>query len=226
MIPFDPLLPEVIADPYPHYARLRAEQPIHWNERYRTWFVARYDDAVTAFKDPAPDRGPRSRSQVPGSSASGRDADNVASELPESTMVRGVLMKGLVPAIEKVGARLDALVDTLLDAVEESVEGFLDQARLCRLDSDLIHDFAYPLPITVIADMFRTSRPTIASRFQRMLARHRARHGPLLFEQASDGSSFGQLSTYFADLVEERRARPGDRSDEPVPRARRRTASN
>ena len=36
MIPFDPLLPEVIANPYPHYARLRAEQPIHWNERYRT----------------------------------------------------------------------------------------------------------------------------------------------------------------------------------------------
>ena len=206
MIPFDPLLPEVIADPYPHYARLRAEQPIHWNERYRTWFVARYDDAVTAFKDPrlTADRAAaakyRGRRRPEG-------MRTLASEPPEHTMVRGVLMKGLVPAIEKVGARLDALVDTLLGAVEKSVEGFLDGAQLAG-EIDLIHDFAYPLPITVIADMFDIPADH-RERFQRM-SHDIARGMDHFYSSRSDGSSFGQLSTYFADLVEERRARPGD----------------
>jgi cytochrome P450 len=205
MSPFDPLLPEVIADPYPHYARLRAEQPIHWNERYRTWFVARYDDAVTAFKDArltadraaaAKYRGPR-RPQ-------GQRA--LSSEPPEHTMIRGVLMKGLVPAIEKVGARLDALVETLLGRVEESVESFLDGARLAG-EFDLIRDFAYPLPITVIADMFDIPAEH-RDQFQR-LSHDIARGMDHFYSRSSTSSTYGELSKYFANLVEERRARPG-----------------
>jgi cytochrome P450 len=38
--------PEVIADPYPLFARLRTTDPVHWNEAYQLWVVTRYDDVV------------------------------------------------------------------------------------------------------------------------------------------------------------------------------------
>ena len=205
MVPFDLLAPDVIADPYPHYARLRAEQPIHWNEKYRTWFVARYDDVVAAFKDPrlTADRAAASKYRGRRRPEGQR---TLASEPPEHTLVRGVLMKGLVPAIEKVGPRLDALVEGLLGRIEESVEGFLAGARL-EGEVDLIRDFAYPLPITVIADMFEVPVEH-RDRFQR-LSHDIARGMDHFYSSRSDGSSFVELGEFFTALVEERRARPG-----------------
>src|SRR5687768_13536385 len=43
------------ADPYPFYARLRAEASAHYAKLPdigSTWLVARYNDALTVFKDP------------------------------------------------------------------------------------------------------------------------------------------------------------------------------
>ena len=37
---------DVIADPYPYYGRLRAEDPVHWNEKYALWVLTRHDDVV------------------------------------------------------------------------------------------------------------------------------------------------------------------------------------
>jgi cytochrome P450 len=203
--PFDPLAPSVIADPYPHYARLRAEDPVHWSERYRSWFVSRYDDAVAAFKDArlTADRAAASKYRGPRRQEGFRA---LSSEPPDHTVVRGVLMKGLVPAIEKVGTRLDELVETLLGRVEESVEGFLERARLER-EFDLIEDFAYPLPITVIADMFEIPAEH-REQFQRM-SHDVARGMDHFYSRQSEGGSYRQLSSYFAGLVEERRSRPG-----------------
>ena len=38
--------PEVIADPYTYFGRLREEDPIHWNEKMRQWIITRHDDLV------------------------------------------------------------------------------------------------------------------------------------------------------------------------------------
>jgi hypothetical protein len=54
--------PEVLADPYPLYRRLREEDPVHWDPYLHAWVVTRYSDAVTvlhryrAARTPAPDR--------------------------------------------------------------------------------------------------------------------------------------------------------------------------
>jgi cytochrome P450 len=47
---FNPLDPGIIEDPYPAYARLRAQRPVHWHEGMGLWLVAGYRDcaAVTA----------------------------------------------------------------------------------------------------------------------------------------------------------------------------------
>ena len=48
----DLFTPEVIADPYTYFNRLRAEDPVHWNATYAVWLVTRYDDVVWALRHP------------------------------------------------------------------------------------------------------------------------------------------------------------------------------
>ena len=48
---FDPNDPEITRDPYPAYAKLRADAPVSWNPR-GFWFVSRFDDVRACLNDP------------------------------------------------------------------------------------------------------------------------------------------------------------------------------
>jgi cytochrome P450 len=48
---FNPLDPGVLEDPYPAYARLRAEQPVYWHAGMGLWLVSRYADCVSVLVD-------------------------------------------------------------------------------------------------------------------------------------------------------------------------------
>ena len=48
---FNPLDPSFRADPYPTYARLRAEDPVH-QATFGVWVISRYADCVAVLKDP------------------------------------------------------------------------------------------------------------------------------------------------------------------------------
>ncbi len=43
--------PKVMQNPYPYYARLRAEDPVHFDEGIRTWLVTRHEDIVAVARD-------------------------------------------------------------------------------------------------------------------------------------------------------------------------------
>ena len=47
----DLMAAEVIHDPHAYYRELRAEDPIHWNDRWGGWVVTRYDDVVRILRD-------------------------------------------------------------------------------------------------------------------------------------------------------------------------------
>jgi cytochrome P450 len=51
VVEYDPFDPAVMADPYPFYARLRDESPIHFIEEYETWAIARFDDIWNTSED-------------------------------------------------------------------------------------------------------------------------------------------------------------------------------
>ena len=42
----DMFTPDVIADPYGYYGRLRDEDPVHWNDTYALWVITRHDDVT------------------------------------------------------------------------------------------------------------------------------------------------------------------------------------
>src|SRR5258707_4927487 len=41
--------PDVLANPYPLYARLRTEDPVHWDPYLHAWIVTRYADVITVL---------------------------------------------------------------------------------------------------------------------------------------------------------------------------------
>src|SRR5687767_9140845 len=50
-VQFNPLLPEFVVDPYPFYARLRTEDPVH-RSPLGLWVLSRYTDALLVLRDP------------------------------------------------------------------------------------------------------------------------------------------------------------------------------
>ncbi len=145
--------PEHKADPYPFYARLRAESPVHrvmLPGRKTAWLVTRYADAAGVLKDNrfAKDRfnamvaddGAR-QPWLPGFvrplTRNMLDVDE-----PDHVRLRSLVSKAFTPRrIEQMRDRIEVLTDDLLTAART------------RQHLDLIRDFARPIPTTIIAEM-------------------------------------------------------------------------
>ncbi len=140
---FNPMDPEFLADPYPMYHRLRAEDPVH-HSALGFWVLTRYEDGVAALRDPrlakealAAFVAARFGQAVPAMGLSMLDRDP-----PDHTRLRGLVSKAFTPrVVEGLRPRVQQIVDGLLDAVE--AEGSMD----------LIEEFAYPIPVNVICEM-------------------------------------------------------------------------
>lgn len=61
--------PEVLANPYPLYHRLRTEAPVHWDPFLHAWVVTRYADVVTVLLRFSADRTPTPEQLWPWGSA-------------------------------------------------------------------------------------------------------------------------------------------------------------
>lgn len=148
---FNPFLPEFRRDPYPAYERLRREAPVFRSRVLGGWILTRHRDVVAVLTDPrfSVDRRQSNlfRRYNPIDSLAPDFAEAILRNLlmldaPDHTRLRKLVVKAFTPRmVERLRGRIEVLVDELLDAVEP-------QGRM-----DLVHDFAYPLPIIVIAEM-------------------------------------------------------------------------
>lgn len=206
MAEFDPFTPEALADPYPQYARLRRESPAFYSERVRSWVLFAYDDVQAFFGEPVFSSDRSTATKYEGARSSMR---SIGTDPPEHTPVRATITRTLYPMVRELLPSVEELVADMTDQLEASVGRFLDEADLAADTGrrDLIDDFAYPLPITVIADLFgvpEADRPRfqqwshdMARRMDRFYAK----------ERGTDMASFKQ---YFHDMLADRRRRPGE----------------
>jgi cytochrome P450 len=144
---------EFKADPYPFYARLRAEAPVYrvvLPDKRPAWLLTRYDDVAAALKDErlVKDRAnAMSREQLtkqPWAPAFIRPIERnmLCVDGPDHARLRALVHKAFTPRrIEDMRVRIQRISDDLLDAA-------VGKGRM-----DLIGDFALPLPVTVIADI-------------------------------------------------------------------------
>jgi cytochrome P450 len=140
---FNPMDPAFVADPYPTYHRLRAEDPVH-HSPLGFWILTRYDDVAMALRDPrlakeaiAAFIAARFGRAVPALGLSMLDRDP-----PDHTRLRSLVSKAFTPrVVEGLRPHIQEIVDGLLDRVQDAGE------------MDLIEQFAYPLPVIVICEL-------------------------------------------------------------------------
>ena len=194
---FDPFTDAANADPYPHYAALRAVDPVHWSEKLRAWVLLRYDDVCDALRDDVRLTANRWRASraapVPADAPSLR---TVSSDPPDALDVRVLLNAALVPRVRAIGPRIDAIVAELLDAMA------------ARGEADLVTDFAYALPIRVIGELVGVPAEDQA-RFQE-LSRAIARGMDRLYGGEAVSSGLREMGAYFVQLLSERSDGPGE----------------
>jgi cytochrome P450 len=149
--------PAFKADPYPFYARLRAEAPV-WRatlrDRRTAWLVTRYEDVTRVLKDDtfAKDKlnamDPEQRAKTPWVPAFLKPLERNMLDLddPDHARLRALVSKAFTPRlIERLRGRIESLCEELLD--------HMDRARGRQDGIDLVAGYALPLPATVIAEL-------------------------------------------------------------------------
>jgi cytochrome P450 len=138
--------PAVLADPYPLYARLREEDPVHWDQFLHCWVVTRYGDVHAVLKEFSADRTP-SPDQLRALGIEGIEpiAEMMVRQMlfldaPKHTHLRKLCSTAFTPRrVELLEARIEAIANRLIDRVAAS-------GRM-----DVIADFAAPFPSIVFA---------------------------------------------------------------------------
>lgn len=187
---YNPLDPEVHADPYPHYRQLREEDPVH-RSPLGFWVLSRYADVAALVRDP------RLGHEMDGSN---EGASMLFRDPPAHTRLRSLVSKAFTPRmLERLRPRIHRIVDDRLAAARETGE------------VDVIADLAFPLPATVISEML--GLPLEDHRQVRRWAGALTRTlDPVLSQEDVNEmvDASVEFNTYLADQVRQRRSRPGE----------------
>lgn len=197
------LTPQFYADPYPTYRALRQHEPIK-RMRNGAYFLTRYDDLVTAYKNTKAFSSDKRREYAPKYGDTPlyehHTTSLVFNDPPAHTRVRRLIMGALSPrAIAEMEPALIALVDRLLDAMEAK-----DQF-------ELISDFAAAIPIEVIGNLLDVPHDERGPLRDWSLAILGALEPVLTPAQLDLGNrAVRDFLAYLETLVARRRARPGN----------------
>jgi cytochrome P450 len=199
--------PEVLANPYPLYRRLREEDPVRWDPFLHAWVVTRYNDVVhvlhhfSANRTPAPEQ----------LSAMGLSALNPIAKVmvrqmlfldpPDHTRLRALASAAFTPRrVERLRSHIQEIMDGLLDRV-------ISAGRM-----DVIADFASPAPAIVTAEMFgipvsdHGQLKDWSADFAEMLGNFQ--HNPDRFPRVL--RSLDNMCSYFRAAMQQQRNEPRD----------------
>jgi cytochrome P450 len=195
---FDWTSQDFLADPYVHYKRLRENTPIHFNEARGSWILTRYNDMAEVLRDH--DRFSAERGGPANYSTDEMPRSMLASDPPHHTRLRTLVNKAFTArTVERLRQRIQQIVDGLLDEVAD------------KGGMEAITDFAYPLPITVIAEMLGVPASD-RDFFREASSKIAVALGPIndisVGMAALEGRN--QLVGYFNDLVPKRKGDPRD----------------
>jgi len=179
--------PRSLQDPFPWYDALRAQSPVTRDPRSGTWMVFGYGDVQRTLSDHRAFSSERGRPRS-------EDAQNalsssiISTDPPRHRHLRSLVEQAFTPRqVRALEPRIAALVDELLSNVQ-------GRGRM-----DFVHDFAYPLPVIVIAEILGipvADRGTFKRWSDAVVT--------------GDQSGTREMGAYFTRLIDRRRADPGD----------------
>jgi cytochrome P450 len=205
---FDPFDPVFRTDPYPVYARLREENPVH-PSALGGLVVTRHADCLHVLRHPAASSDERNSDLFRAMQEAGEVDEELVDarpflflDPPDHTRLRRLVTKAFTPrTIERLRPRVEELVDDLLDA------------RAGTGSIELVEDFAYLVPVQIISELLGVP-PEDHERFKgwsRDLARGLDPDfilPPEVVEKRKE--AIDAFSAYFLELIAERRRAPQD----------------
>src|SRR3984957_6888852 len=204
---FNPMSPEFIRDPYPHYERLRTTDPMHVTP-LGAFVASRHAEASLVLRDKRfgkdyVERTKRRYRPEIMEEPVFRSMSHwmLQQDPPDHTRLRGLVVKAFTARrVEDMRPRIQQIVDETLDRIAPNGQ------------MDLIEDFAFRLPVTIICDMLGIPEE------HREVFYASSRDGgrvlepvpmsPAEIEQGNAANAMAQM--YFQQLFELRRKSPGD----------------
>ncbi|MCX5226648.1 cytochrome P450 [Streptomyces sp. NPDC006553] len=210
--PVSPPAPELFtwefaSDPYPAYAWLREHAPVHRTtlpSGVEAWLVTRYGDARQALADQRLSKNPahhdesphaKGKTGIPGERKAELMTHLLNIDPPDHTRLRRLVSKAFTPRrVAEFTPRVQELTDRLIDAFVE------------KGSADLIHEFAFPLPIYAICDLLGVPEEDQDDfrDWAGMMIRHGG--GP----RGGVARSVKKMRGYLAELIHRKREEPGD----------------
>ena len=197
---YDPYAYEIHEDPYPTYARMREEAPLYRNEERNFWALSRHGDVMAAFRDSERFSNAEGVSIDPAASGphAHRTMSFLAMDPPQHGRMRGLVSRGFTPR------RVAGMEDGIRALTVQHLDDCLQKG-----DFDFVADLAGKVPMDVISEMLGVPQADRAMlRKQSDLLIHRE-EGVTDVPPAGVEAAFA-LVVYYADLIADRRANPGD----------------
>ncbi|GCE15789.1 cytochrome P450 family protein [Tengunoibacter tsumagoiensis] len=194
------------ANPYPTFARLRVNDPIHQlpsSNGQNAWLFTRYQDVEALLRDErfVKDKQnvfpPQERVRPPASAADLMTMGMIDFDPPDHTRLRSLVNISFTPRlVEQWRGRVQELTNELIDAVEGHGK------------MDLIEEFAFPLPLQIILEMLGVPKEDspLLHTWTKTLAN-------ALGDPVASQKAFEQLQlfyVYLLELIERKRKQPAD----------------
>ncbi|MDJ0775479.1 MAG: cytochrome P450 [Mastigocoleus sp. MO_167.B18] len=211
----NPFLPEVMPDPYKFYRYYREKDPVHWGVSSNpnlsgAWYVFRYEDVIKVMENRKFGREPIKHNDVettPVPTAYSTFLNMVSNwivfrEPPNHTRLKSLVSKAFTPRV----------VENLRPMVYQLADGLLDKVH-AQGKMNLVEEYAFPLPIMVIAIMLGAD-PEDRDLFRQWAlalqnaSASRLKPPPEIYEKAEKASR--EFIDYFKPIIASRRAKPQD----------------
>lgn len=205
--------PRFMQNPYPYYERMRAEDPVHFDERIRTWLITRHEDIIAAARDTVSfsdemkvSAEVRSPHQAEAQEYMKREGFLV-NEPSDSFKVDGELhtRRRKLVAHAFTGPSVAAMEAKVAAICRQQAATFLQRGT-----ADLVREYAMPIPILVICQALGLPMDRV-DEFSRgadaMVAQIGA--GASRDEAMQRARDMMQLQRFVREAIEQRRKAPG-----------------
>jgi cytochrome P450 len=193
------------ADPQAFFTRLRESRPVTPVDlpgNGRAWLITRYEEVRAALADPRLAKDPRTMypDWEPDPRAAMFNLHMLNLDPPDHTRLRRLVQKAFTAGrVTALRPRVEEIAAVLLDAMAAKA------AKAAGGVVDLVDQFAFRLPITVICELLGIPARHSGDFREWTSVLISSDHSPGEFREAA-GAMFG----YFAELIEAKRRSPGD----------------
>ena len=204
---------EILQNPYPTYARMHEEGPLHYIEvanKWAVWSIFSHVECASIAKDPRLSAKRAKQMLLPLPLSRQSEFSELTRMLslwlifmdpPEHTRLRKLLNKGFSPAaVEGLRPQAEAIVDRMLKPLQHGSE------------VELMSHFANPMPVCIISELLGVPQAMYAAFVDasRAIAAFRGNPNRTVEEARAAQDALIELTEFFRKTVAERRRNKGN----------------